>query len=145
MKNKYVDRIHKINCVLTDTNAIYHQAALKFGLSDSAMFVLYMLEYKGGSCLLNDVCKELGISKQTVNSTIRKLEDDGIIYLEQDKGKTKRICLTEKGKPSAKQTGGRLLEIECKVMAEWGDEEIEQYIRLTEKYNALFSEQIKKL
>ena len=87
MKNKYMDRIHKLNCVLTDTNAIYHQAALKLGLSDSAMFVLYMLQYKGGSCLLNDVCKELGISKQTVNSTIRKLEMMALFILNRIKEK----------------------------------------------------------
>lgn len=144
MINKYMDRIHRINCAFSDTSSLYHQAAQKFGLSDSAMFVLYMLHYKGGSCLLNDVCKELGIRKQTLNSTIRNLEADGVVYLEQGKGKTKVLCLTEEGKSVAKRTGGRLLEIECKILSQWSDELIDHYIDISEKYNALFSKELKK-
>lgn len=145
MEKKNWENLHKLNCMINDTNAIYHQAALKLGLSDSAMFVLYMLVYKGGSCLLNDICKELGTSKQTINSTVRKLEKDGIVSLCREKGNAKRLYLTEQGKVYAEQTGGRLLAIECSVLAEWGEEEIEQYIRLTEKYNHLLSAQIMEI
>ena len=142
MKNKYQEQIQRVNCLTNDLNGLYHQAALNLGLSDSSLFVLYMLYNKGDNCLLNDICKESGISKQTINSALRKLESDGILYLEQDKGKTKRVRLTEKGKNYILQTGARLLEAECHAFDDWSDTEVEQYLNLMEKYNASFRVQI---
>lgn len=145
MKSKYQEQIHRVNCLTNDLNGLYHQAALKFGMSDSSLFVLYMLYNKGDNCLLNDICKESGISKQTINSALRKLESDGILYLEQDKGRAKRVRLTEEGKKYVMQTGARLLEAECHAFDDWSDEEVEQYLKLMEKYNTSFSVQIEKL
>lgn len=145
MKTDYRDMIHRVNSLTNDLNALYHQAALKFGISDSAMFVLYMIHDKGDPCLLYDICKESGVSKQTINSAIRKLESEGILYLEQDKGNTKRVCLTEKGKVHVARTGARLFEAECKAFSDWTDEEVSLYLMLMEKYNASFGAQVEML
>lgn len=145
MKNSYQDKIHRVNCLTNDLNALYHQAALKFGISDSALFVLYMIHNKGDNCLLYDICNESGMSKQTINSALRKLESDGILYLEQDIGRAKRVCLTEKGKTYVLQTGARLFNAECHAFDDWTDEEVEQYLKLIEKYNTSFGVQIEKL
>lgn len=145
MKNSYQDKIHRVNCLTNDLNALYHQAALKFGISDSALFVLYMIHDKGDNCLLYDICNESGMSKQTINSALRKLESDGILYLEQDKGRAKRVCLTEKGKTYVLQTGARLFDAECYAFDNWTDAEINMYLHLMEKYNTSFSVQIEKL
>lgn len=141
----YQDKIQRVNCLTNDLNALYHQAALKFGVSDSVLFVLYMIYCKGDNCLLYDICKEGGISKQTINSAIRNLETEGILYLEQDKGRTKRICLTDKGKAYVQETGARLFETECNTFSDWTDEEIDMYLKLMEKYNTSFGTQIEKL
>jgi len=145
MNHNYYEQIHRVNCLTNDLNGLYHQAALKFGLSDSSLFVLYMLYNKGDNCQLNDICKGSGISKQTINSALRKLESEGILYLEQDKGRAKRVRLTEAGKSYVMQTGARLLEAECHAFNDWSDEEVEQYLRLMEKYNTSFSVQIENL
>ena len=126
MKNKYQDQIRRVNCLTNDLNALYHQAALKLGVSDSALFVLYMIYDKGDNCLLYDICKESGISKQTINSALRKLESDGVLYLEQDKGRAKRVRLTEKGRRYVAQTGACLFDAECNAFNDWRDDEIEQ-------------------
>lgn len=139
------EKIHRINCLSGDLNALYHQAALKLGLSDSAMFVLYMLHYKGDGCLLYDICQESGISKQTINSALRKLEADGILYLENDKGRTKRVCLTDQGKEYVAQTGARLFEAECRSFNDWTEDEIDLYLSLMEKYNRSFGAQVDKM
>lgn len=139
------DKVHKVNCLSHDMDALYHQAARKLGVSDSVLCILYMIYEKGDGCLLYDICTQSGISKQTINSAIRKLEQDAILFLEQDKGKTKRVRLTEKGKEFVKQTATRLVEAECNAFREWKDEEFELYLKLMRKYNTAFRVEIEKI
>lgn len=145
MNTSLFEKIHKINYLTAEMNALYHQASLKIGLADSVMCVLYAIHDNGESCLLSDIYKQSGISKQTVNSAIRKLEDDGIIYLEQFKGKSKIVLLTEKGKQYVTETVARLVEAETNALEMWSGEEIAVYISLMEKYVSTFKVQVEKL
>lgn len=76
------DKVNQINCLNEEIDSLYHQAALKLEVSDCVLFVLYMLHTNDGKCLLYDIYKLSGISKQTVNSAIRKLENEETVYLE---------------------------------------------------------------
>lgn len=117
-----------------EINALYHEAAVKMGVSDSVQNILYVICEKGDQCLQSDISKLTGISRQTINSAIRKLEKDGIVYLEQGKGRNTIVCLTEKGKQFASEKIYPLYEIENKIWNEWTAEEQEQYLLLTQKY-----------
>lgn len=117
-----------------EINALYHEAAVKMGVSDSVQNILYVICEKGDRCLQSDISKLTGISRQTINSAIRKLEKDGIVYLEQGKGRNTIVCLTEKGKKFASEKIYPLYEIENKIWNEWTAEEQEQYLLLTQKY-----------
>ena len=117
-----------------EINSLYHEAALKMGLSDSAMNILYVVCENGTRCLQSEISKQAGISRQTVNSAIRKLENDGIIYLEQGHGRNTIVCLTEKGERFSSERIFPLFEIENKIWNEWTAEEQQQYLTLTEKY-----------
>ncbi len=139
------DRIFRINCLTEDIDSLYHQAALKLGVSDSVLFILYMTLIHGERCFLNNIYKLSGISKQTINSAIRKLENEEIVYLEKHNGKSKIVCLTEKGKSYANRTAARLYEAECSAFHDWSEEEIDLYLRLVEKHNASLRNQIVKL
>lgn len=145
MKKDYSAEIYRVNCLAADLETIYHQAALKLGLSDSTMFVLYLLYEKGGSCMLYDIRKETNISKQTIHSAVRKLEKEGILYLQQQDGRAKMVHLTEKGKGYAKQTVGRLFQAECGTFEGWTEMEISLYMNLSEKYNEHLRKQIEKM
>lgn len=57
-----------------EINALYHEAAVKMGISDSVQNILYVLCEKGGQCPQSEISKLAGISRQTINSAIRKLE-----------------------------------------------------------------------
>ena len=118
---------------------------MKLGVSDSVLFILYMIYINGEKCLLYDIYKLSGISKQTINSAIRKLEKEEIVYLEKYNGKTKMVCLTEKGKSYASQTAAKLLEAEYNAFRDWSEEEIDVYLRLIEKHNTSLRKQIKNL
>lgn len=139
------EKIHRVNFLSNELDAIYHQAAKKLRLSDSALLVLYMLYERGGTSPLLDICAESGISKQTINSALRKLEQEGILYLKSDGKKTKRVCLTEKGNAYVDQTAARLFQAECDAFHDWTDEEIKQYLELMEKYNDSLRKQVEKI
>ena len=117
-----------------EINALYHEAAVKMGISDSVQNILYVLCEKNGRCLQSEVSKLTGISRQTINSAIRNLEKDGMVYLEQGKGRNTILCLTEKGEKFAEEKMYPLYEAENKIWNEWTPEEQQQYLVLTEKY-----------
>ena len=117
-----------------EINALYHEAAVKMGISDSVQNILYVLCEKGGKCLQSEISKLTGISRQTINSAIRKLEKEEIVYLEQGKGRNTIFCLTEKGEKFTLEKIYPLHEIENKIWNEWTSEEQQQYLTLTKKY-----------
>lgn len=145
MEKNYYDRVHRADNLTNELNALYHKVSVKLGVSDSTMLVLYTAYKYGGKCLLRDVYYESGTCKQTINSAVRKLEREGILYLERLNGKTKRVCLTERGTAYAKKTAARMLELENSAFDGWEESEIEQYLSLTGKYVAAFAEQVAKL
>ena len=129
----------------SEIEAVYHEAALKFGLSDSALRILYTICLDGDSCLLSEVVRFSAISKQTINSSLRKLEEDGLIYLEAAEGNKKKVCLTEQGKAL---TAGSIIKIqvlENEIFSSWTEQERTTYIELTQKYLNAITAKIKEL
>lgn len=128
-----------------EINALYHEAAVKMGISDSVQNILYVLCEKDGKCLQSEVSKLTGISRQTINSAVRKLEKDEIIYLEQGKGRNTILCLTEKGEKFASEKIYPLYEVENKIWNDWTPEEQERYLTLTQKYRDGLKKYLKDL
>ena len=143
---KYVsENMNRFNYLTSEIDAAYHDAALKFGLSDSAMMILYAVCCNGDSCLISDIIYLSGTSKQTVNSALRKLEADNVVYLEAVNGRKKRVCLTDKGRALAEHTVVRLIEIENSIFASWSEQEQEMYLALIQRYLNSFREKIKEV
>lgn len=86
--------LKRINRLLTGIERVFHQVALGNHLSDSAMHILYTISYFGEPCPIREIVSSTGISKQTINSALRKLESEGILYLQHNGGREKQICLT---------------------------------------------------
>ena len=101
--------LKRLNCLLSEMDAAYHEAAQRQGQNDSTSRILYALCELGSPASLRAVCESTGLSKQTVNSALRKLEADGILYLEPSGARSKRVCLTEAGLRVADATAGRLI------------------------------------
>lgn len=145
MKNNHINEIHRINYLSSELESLYHLSSLKLGITDSVSVVLYSIYDAGSDCLLSDIYKTSGISKQTINSAIRSLEADDILYLVQYTGRSKQVVLTEKGKDYVQQTVAKLYQAEQNAFDSWAEEEISTYIALMEKYNDCFRHQIEKL
>jgi DNA-binding MarR family transcriptional regulator len=132
--------LNRFNFLLGETEAAYHDVSVKLGLSDSAMKILYTICDNGSSCLLKDIIRRSGLNKQTVNSALRKLEADGIIFLEKVGAKSKNVCLTGQGEKLSADTAMRILEIENSIFDSWDHSDVDTYLRLTEKFLIDFKE-----
>ena len=128
-----------------EIDSLYHEAAFCLGQSDSAMTVLYTLLNVGGQCDISDICRLSGMRKQTLNSALRKLEQDMLIYLKNSKGKNKTVCLTEKGHETAQRSAGKLQMIEEECLKEWTGDEIDTFLGLAERYLNRFRELVESL
>ena len=128
-----------------EINSLYHEAAVKMGISDSVMNILYVICEKGDRCLQSEISRLTGISRQTINSAIRKLEKDGIVYLKQGQGRNTIVCLTETGKQFSAEKIIPILEMEKKIWNEWTAEEQKQYLELTQKYRDALKKYVKMI
>lgn len=133
------------NRLIAEIDEVYHEIALKQGFSDSVMAILYVLVDHDGNCRLPELIKASGENKQTINSALRKLEREGIVYLEPAGGRSKRVCLTEKGTNIARETVGRVLAAEGRIYASWSREEWELYLQLTRRYLQQLREEMKEI
>lgn len=145
MNNSTSKEMKRFNHLMGEIDAVYHEMSIKLGLSDSAMIILYTICDNGDSCLLQDICRRSGISKQTINSAIRKLEKEDIVYLEAVGAKNKNVCLTEKGKQLANNTAIRIIDAENNIFASWSKDDVNKYLELTERFLCEIKEKSKSI
>lgn len=87
------------NQLLKECDNIYHDAAVRAGLSDCAFWILYSLHDADHTITQSEIGDNASMPRQTVNSALKKLEKDGYLTLEKIDGKMgKAIHLTDRGK-----------------------------------------------
>lgn len=145
MEYRVSKALKRYNYLFGETGMAYHEISLKLGLPDSAISVLYAILERGDRCLLREICHYTGMSKQTVNSSLRKLEAERVLYLELVDGKNKMVCLTEDGKALAERTAGRVLALEDEIFASWPQEDVQRYLELTERFLLALQEGAKSI
>lgn len=91
--------IRRYNGLYKESNGLYHRLARHFGLSDSAFWILYTLREAGGCVSQSQLCGDLYLSKQTVLSALKQLEQGGYLQLENlpNNRKNKRVRVTDQG------------------------------------------------
>ena len=137
--------IQRFTKITGEIDSLYHEAAFRLGQSDSVMTVLYTLLGTNGQCDISEICRLSGMRKQTLNSALRKMERDSLIYLKTSAGKSKTVFLTEEGFEAAVKSAGQLQTIEDETLKEWSQDEIDLFLRLAERFLSRFREQVEKL
>lgn len=97
-ENKMSPALSMFNHIYKEFNEIYHEVTLKMGLSDSAFDILYSIVDLGDGCSQSDICKYSCLSKQTVNSSIKKMASLNYLTFKPGKGRVMQIFLTDKGR-----------------------------------------------
>lgn len=139
-----MNELKRYNFLVSEINGLFHEIAQSMGLADSTLRILYAVCNEGDSCLLSHIIRMTGTSKQTINSALRKLEGEGMVYLETE-GRQKRVCLTESGRSLAQRTAARVIAAENAVFAAWTEGEREAYIGLTQRYLDQLREQMEEM
>lgn len=122
------------NEIMGMIESAYHEAALKLGLSDSEMGILYVLNTYPEGCNQSVLYKEAGLTKSTANSALKKMEKDGILCITPGEGRNTWVFATDKGKKRMKNTVSKVIEIENEIYAAWSPKEQEQFMRLNRDF-----------
>lgn len=131
---KEFDSLYKI------IDDIYHDIALSMHLTDSAFIILYCLLELGDGCSQKDICKLYSISKQTINSSVKSLEDKGFLIRKAGLGRDIHLYFTEFGKKFADEHIGPVIDMENETFACMKPSECEQLLSLTRKYVQILQE-----
>ena len=113
---------------------LYHELARRAGLSDSAFDILYTLCMKGDGCLQKDICEFSYISKQTINSSVRRLEQEGLIRLSSGKGRDTHIFLTDTGRAMVREKILPVAQMEERAFAQLHPRQQQELLSLTREY-----------
>ena len=123
--------ILEYNQLYKEMDAIYHDAAVRIGLSDCAFWILYMLRNHDGLCKQSELSENASMPPQTVNSSLKKLEKDGLVELRKIPGKMgKSIHLTDKGEQFVIDRITPLNRAEERACESFSEDEIETFMRI---------------
>ena len=133
--DSYSDYASQLNQCDKEIDDLYHTYALRHNLSDAALWIPYAIYDSNDSVTQADLCSCWFFSRQTINSALKGLEQQGIIELVAIPGnrKSKNIVFTERGKDMAEQIIVPLKQAENNVFAALSDEENKQFVELTQK------------
>lgn len=144
--NPYISNpLKEFNRIYKKTNEIYHDIALRLGLSDSAFDLLYSISELGDGCLQKDICNATCIPKQTIHSSIRQMEKSGYLTLSSGKGRSMHITLTDLGKNLLERTIYPVMQMEGEAFHCMTDEECQQMLALFGKYIQALGDAAKNL
>lgn len=141
LKNAFAEYNHIHGTI----EGIYHTAAVKMGLSDSELWILYSLSAGEKPIHQTELIKFTGMKKTTVNSALKKMEREGLLSATPADGRNTCISLTENGRLLAERTVCRLIELENKIYESWSPEDQEIIIRINRDYAEKLSEAVKML
>ena len=134
MEERQQNDVNEFNRLYKEMDDLYHDIALKLGLSDSALTIFYAICELGDGCLQKDICGQSFCSKQTINSSIRKLEREGTVYLRRGKG---REFVENRIRPA--------MGMEVQAFLELTPGERSELLRLTGKYLEHFRERERRM
>lgn len=119
-----------------EQNQLYRDVAASFGISESAFNILYAIYLAGEKGIAQrDICMQMCIGKQTVNSSIHKLEREGVVVLESGPGRRGLLAhLTPVGLELAERTIVPMIEAELAALREFDDRELELALLLGRRY-----------
>lgn len=134
-------KVKEFDIVSNEIDDLYHKIAISSGISDSAFEIFYALYSLGEGITQTQIYKTAYLNKQTINSAIKNLVKNNMIYF-QKKGKENYIYLTEEGRKVIDEKIAPVDRIEKEVLEEMTDEEYQALIKLMRKYLAIFKSKI---
>ena len=142
MKNIYEEFEEKRR----ELDEVYDKSMGLFGLSKGAFMVIYTLYSRERPCTQKEICEDWHENKQTVNSAVKKLIEEGIIDIapSPENLREKLLTFTEKGKFLAMRTVRKMIEAEKTAFGKLTEEEQKEAARITGKFCELLKKEFEK-
>ena len=146
MKNNSSKRMLEFNEVMKENNDLYSNLVKKFKMSDCMLWILYILREENKVLTQSDICNMMCIPKQTVNSSLKKMEAEGYIELLNINDKrSKQVSFTEKGLDLANNTVDIIISKENNALSKMDEKEQELLINLLRKFNNLLKDSFSEI
>ncbi|HFI0150179.1 TPA: MarR family winged helix-turn-helix transcriptional regulator [Streptococcus suis] len=131
--------------IFYNQEGLYEDYARRHGLNTKCLSILMWIYYNPGGVTQNWVSKKTYSSKQVVNATIKKFQEKGLVFLEENPAdkRHKKVNLTEAGKQFASQILDPLEEAEKTALSQISLEDQERLLELTEWYSRALTELLK--
>ncbi len=145
MKEMSDDLLRRYNRLLRQMDEYYRGFARSMGCGETTVWLLYALLEEPG-CTQSHLCDVTFQPKQSINSALKKLEQEGCVTLqttEKDK-RSKHVFLTEKGKTMAAVTAEKIRAAERQALSA-STEDTETMLQLMESFNQRLSEAFQPL
>lgn len=120
---------------------VFRDIARQMDMPSSCLLLLYTLRVFQNRMALKDLVICSGLSKQTVHSSLAKLEKGGIVRLEKTDRKQKVVMLTEEGIDWSRETADQLIEFENSFLSACDPEENRVCLRFLRAYLAALRNQ----
>ncbi len=126
-------------------NGLYSSWAASKNINYYLLFVLYALEGET-AVTQKKICMCTGLTKQTVNSVIRSLKENG--YIELAKGhedrREKQILLTAKGAAYSSELLTPLRRMERRVLEIMGSDRVREMVDNIALFNTVLEKEMEK-
>lgn len=130
-----------------DMDRAYEDYARAKGLTYLSLMVLEEIYTLGDGCTQKQISEDVRYPKQSINLVVRAFLEEGLISLKErpENRKNKGITLTEKGRRRCDDVVVPLLREEAQVMAQMGETESRELIRLLACYGTAYCGRLGRL
>lgn len=146
MEDKSENYLAKINQQQKQLDSLYRTASASLGISDCAMWIIYLLLTLEGQITQQDMREYMLFPKQTINSAVSSLCQKGYAELHPLAGakNKKAVSLTVAGKQFAKGSVERIILAEKRAILKMSDDKMKQLIALNEEYACLLEKEFQQ-
>ena len=135
--------MQQYNAIYSETTNEYHELNRRLGLSDTESIILYAVSLDE-NVSQRAICGLSGLSKQTINSAVKKMIREGI--LESLNGrKNEKLVPTAAGKKIIEEKVNVIVDIENRILQSWTEEEKEIFLELSKRFLNSLKEECDKL
>ena len=127
------------------SNGLYSAWAASRNINYYLMLVLYTLDGQK-SMTQKKICICTGLTKQTVNSVIRSLKEEGYVELIPgcEDRREKQVKLSEKGIGYSRRLVAPLRELESRALTIMGSDRVKQMVDNIALFNTIFGNEMEK-
>ena len=136
----------EFNRICCEFDLLYRTIAMKMGMSDSAFQILMAIYDLGEGCTQSQVCAYSCLGKQTISSSVRKLQNNGLISLERVNGvRGLGLFLTAKGRKVVQERVAPVVKADVDALSAVGLEEGRRLVSISQEYLRGFEQNLSKV